>query len=304
MKKYLMLLLLVCLLSCSRAYAEEIGEPSGLSVQIYEHMDAGSGVIANVIQGNTFTILATDSDANGETWCYIRTDFGVEGYARAAEVRNKADDVNEEPNQDGEEPTMQNIRTINTVNVRELPSTETEVLGKIPKDTVLRPLQIQENEEGEQWYQIEYAGVVGYIRESAVRTTDQTQDPQDNEVQDDPGQGDAEDVAAEDRPQEVPNEVHDEENDEVEQHVENDMELPKETEEQQVQAEVPEQAPQVSAEKKTSAIGAEPKYKETTRRWANPIDLVVIILFVGILLSGFASIRMFQVIRIVQRRRR
>lgn len=303
MRKYLMLLLLVCLLPCGIAYADEIGEPSGLSVQIFEHMDAGSGVIANVVQGNTFMILATDSDVNGEAWYYIRTDFGVEGYVRASEVRNKADDITEDSNQDGEEAVIQNIQTINTVNIRELPSTDTEIVGKIPKDIVLTPLQIQENEEGEQWYQIEYAGLIGYIKESAVRTTDQPQDIPKNEVQDDPEQGDAdneEQVVTEDRPQEVPNEVQDEESNEVE----NDKELSMETAKQQVQQDVPDKTPQVSAEKKISATGTEPKYKETTRGWANPIDLVVIVLFVGILLSGFASIRMFQVIRIVQRRRR
>ena len=91
----------------------------------------------------------------------ICTDTGVEGYIKAAVA------VPEE-----EEYTKQlRVRQINfaqNVNIREYPSTESSVVGRVPINTILLPISEEYNEDGELWYRIEYEGTEGFIRESTV----------------------------------------------------------------------------------------------------------------------------------------
>lgn len=70
-------------------------------------------------------------------------------------------------------------RTIEAVNIRREPSTDAEILGTIPPDITLDCISIEANRIGETWYEVDYDGVRGYIRESTVEVTEfsRTQDP-------------------------------------------------------------------------------------------------------------------------------
>lgn len=48
--------------------------------KVYSRMDPDSGVVATIADGETFTLLFTNS---GTTWAYVRTQGGVEGFTRA-----------------------------------------------------------------------------------------------------------------------------------------------------------------------------------------------------------------------------
>lgn len=70
-------------------------------------------------------------------------------------------------------------KTIEAVNIRREPSTDAEILGTIPPDITLDCIGIEANRIGETWYEVDYDGVRGYIRESTVEVTElpRTQDP-------------------------------------------------------------------------------------------------------------------------------
>jgi len=49
------------------------------SYKVYAKMDPDSSVVAYIPEGQTFTLLFTDSDG----WAYVRTKSGVEGFTRS-----------------------------------------------------------------------------------------------------------------------------------------------------------------------------------------------------------------------------
>ena len=49
-------------------YATETGTTSGMSAKVYESMNEEGTVVANVIRGSRFTILATETDEEGGQW--------------------------------------------------------------------------------------------------------------------------------------------------------------------------------------------------------------------------------------------
>lgn len=77
----------VCTIFSSKVQgAEENGMPQPSSAKIYSSMSEGSDIIANLIVGNVFEVLSAENDPAGSTWYRVRTDFGAEGYVRAAEM--------------------------------------------------------------------------------------------------------------------------------------------------------------------------------------------------------------------------
>lgn len=67
-------------------YAAEVGTIAGMSEKVYRDKDTDSEVVANVIAGSTFTLLSAETDAAGNAWYCIETDFGIEGYLPAKNV--------------------------------------------------------------------------------------------------------------------------------------------------------------------------------------------------------------------------
>ena len=56
------------------------------SQKLYESGSENSKVVANVIPGNTFTILETVKDSQGKNWHHVSLPSGVEGYIIASKV--------------------------------------------------------------------------------------------------------------------------------------------------------------------------------------------------------------------------
>jgi len=78
---------ILCALFSWRVYAaEENGIPQPSSARLYSDMSDESGIIANLIVGNEFEVVGSESDADGRIWYRVRTDFGAEGYMKAAEL--------------------------------------------------------------------------------------------------------------------------------------------------------------------------------------------------------------------------
>lgn len=81
-------MILAIYMVCMPVYAAEIGTITTLSEKVYENMDANSNVVANVIMGGTFSLLAAEFDEEGNVWYLIETDMGVKGYVQAQNVVN------------------------------------------------------------------------------------------------------------------------------------------------------------------------------------------------------------------------
>lgn len=162
--KKILILFVVWMIFQMPVYAAETGTTSGMSAKVYESMSEDGTVVANVIKGSVFTILSEHTDENGTEWYFICTDIGQEGYIQKEETFREA----EETQQSIEQTPQKQIKFIQNVNIRELPTTEAEIVGRVPRNTILEPLEKQENESGEIWYQINYEGIIGYIRESTV----------------------------------------------------------------------------------------------------------------------------------------
>lgn len=58
--------------------------------------------------------------------------------------------------------------TLDSVNLRSMPSTESEILTRINQNEELSYYQRYQNDIGEGWYQVDYNGMTGYVIESAA----------------------------------------------------------------------------------------------------------------------------------------
>lgn len=230
-------------------YATETGTTSGMSAKVYESMNEEGTVVANVIRGSRFTILSTETDEDGAQWYYICTNTGIEGYIQETETILEAEEIQQEE----EQATKQQIEVMQNVNIREQPTTGAEIIGRVPQHTILEPLQVQENEAGERWYQISYEGIVGYVKESAVELIETPQESEEEESQ-------SEEM----------------ENVQVER-VQEDL-----TESENVEYAYSD----IQEEKKvTDETEKETAIQETTRKAVNPIDHIVVLFLSGIVLS-------------------
>lgn len=206
------------------AQATETGTITTLSEKVYESMDEGSSVVANVIMDIPFSLLSAEYDGGGNVWYRIRTDMGIEGYIPAQNVRTNGSDSEgsnaeeaegqlEEPPEEGVRPedrqetslleqevdrekfdqdnravgedrvhdssvgvpgeTDRQVRTIESVNMRRDPTTDSDIVGRIPPRVTLECIGMLKNEIGENWYEISYEGVRGYVRESTVDVINQ-----------------------------------------------------------------------------------------------------------------------------------
>lgn len=234
-------------------HAAETGTTSGMSEKVYQSMDEEGVVVANVIQGSVFTILSEHTDENGTEWYFICTDTGTEGYIQKEKTLRKAEETGQS------KESHNQINVIQNVNIREYPTTDAEIVGRVPSNTILESLQKQENEAGEIWYQISYEGVNGYIRESAV---DIIEIEQGNEVE----------------TQEQPEQTKNTTATEIQ-----EITIPQEEAEdtpQSVQV-VSKENNRVTEKEREQAV----VYQKTTRKAVNPIDEVVLFIMLGMVVS-------------------
>lgn len=68
------------------ANAAETGAISSMSEQVYDSMDEGGNVVANVIYGSTFSLVSAEFDAAGQVWYYVETPTGQSGYIKSDNV--------------------------------------------------------------------------------------------------------------------------------------------------------------------------------------------------------------------------
>lgn len=205
----LLLILMCTALPLNVRAAEEKGASSPVSVKVYSEMSDRSRVTANLIEGNTFKVLETVRDDEGETWYHIKTDFGAEGYVRADEVNRlkvekqvlqketqetiedlETGDADENAFDEktfsetvSDEETLEKdvadvkkneesngeIITLAVVNLRSMPSAGSKMVDKIAQGVRLTYVQKLVNDAGESWYKVEYDGTEGYVIAKAVR---------------------------------------------------------------------------------------------------------------------------------------
>ncbi len=232
------------------AYAIETGTVSGMSAKVYKSMNEDSAVVANVIRDSEFIILSMETDEVGIEWYVIRTDTGKIGYIKREEVYREEIDT-----QDIEQTTKTQIRFRKNVNIRKLPTKDSEIVGRVPETTILEPIQRQENEVGETWYQIEYEEISGYILETTVEIIEIEQEAvlPENELQSQDEEMTVEEVSS--------SSIQYEERE----HTLLERQGKKEANDK--------------IEKKEVA------YNKTTRKQVSPIDKVVVILAVGMVCS-------------------
>lgn len=171
--------------------ASQMGTIPDLAAHVYENMDTNSGIVANVIMGYNFPILAEETDAEGNVWYLIEADTGARGYIPAGSVirvtsGSQTGNIQNENTQTGNAQTNvpanedenennlpENVRTqilaAEVVNIRENPSTSEEIVGKIPRGTTIDYIDIVINENGEEWYEVSYEDIHGYVKQSTVR---------------------------------------------------------------------------------------------------------------------------------------
>lgn len=237
-------------------YAEQTGMLAQMSAKVYEAMSDDSSVVANIIYGNRFDILSEETASDGIEWYFIQTDIGIKGYI-------KKENVQQEKQEAMEIQKKQQIEFAQNVNIRKLPTTEAEIVGRVPQHTILEPVQTQENEQGEIWYQIEYEGIIGFVRENTVDI-----------------------IEIEETVENVKNELQTNKEEFVEPQTQTGME--EETEEiKEKQESKPEKSDKQDNDKQEK-IGTEPD-RIITRKTVNPVDGVVVLLGLGSLISALLA---------------
>lgn len=193
-----------------KAYAAEDSDIfSAASAKVYTSMSEDSDVAANLIMGNMFEVLDAQGDADGVIWYLVRTDFGAEGYVKADELdrvlmqepqasmdEGAQDDENVQipenvqvpENIEGEEdsegtnndPTGKLV-VQEAVNLRRMPSTGSEILGRINRNTTLPYYEQITNDADEIWYRVIHEGSTGYVTDGAVTVMQQSSQPGEGE---------------------------------------------------------------------------------------------------------------------------
>lgn len=175
---------------CMPVHAAQMGTIPDLAAHVYENASTDSNIVANVILGDNFPILAEETDEGGNVWYLIETDMGVQGYIPAqsviritADTRNDnvsetdaqvqgavAEEENENENENNLPDSVEKqLFTLEVVNIRENPSTDENILGKIPRGTTLDYIDVITNTIGEVWYEVSYEDISGFIKQSTVR---------------------------------------------------------------------------------------------------------------------------------------
>ncbi len=115
-KRFLVVALITVTLGTSpqiAASAKEYTVSGQTSQKLYESASENSKAVANVIPGNSFTILETVKDAQGRNWHHVLLTGGTTGYIIASRVIENATETPEEPaeTQAPEEPAAEEPAT-------------------------------------------------------------------------------------------------------------------------------------------------------------------------------------------------
>lgn len=266
----LILALFMAMIFQKHAYATQAGTIEKMSVKVYEKMNEDSTVVANIIYGSRFAILSEEADSDGIEWCLVQTDLGIKGYIKKEYVKQEIQET-------VEIQKKQQIEFVQNVNIRLQPTTEAEIVGRVPQHTILEPVQTQENEMGEIWYQIEYEGIMGFVRESTVDIIE-VEEAVEN-VETEPQTNEAELVETE-----------------TQISIEVDAEIIEEEEKQDIKIEKSDIQKNDKQEKKNVEKRDE-IHVVTTRKTVNPIDGVLIMLGLGVLLSAFLALLVIKLMR-------
>ena len=127
--------------------AKEYTVSGQTSQKLYEGASENSKVVANIIPGNSFTILETVKDSNGKNWHHVALSGGVTGYVIASRVIEIEADAAEEAvveNTEAAENTEDNPQEQETEATEENTGDQEEA-----EDTADRS-QEQEREENEE----------------------------------------------------------------------------------------------------------------------------------------------------------
>lgn len=171
---------------CMPVQAAQLGTIADLAAHVYENTNTESNIVANVILGYNFPILAEETDEGGNAWYLIETDTGVQGYIPAQSVIKITTDAQNENTQGRDAQTQEpvtdeenennlpdsvkkQILTMQAVNIRENPSINEEIIGKIPLGMTLDFIDTITNTTGEVWYEVSYDDIHGFVKQSAVK---------------------------------------------------------------------------------------------------------------------------------------
>lgn len=171
---------------CMPVQAAQLGTIADLAAHVYENTNTESNIVANVILGYNFPILAEETDEGGNAWYLIETDTGVQGYIPAQSVIKITTDAQNENTQGRDAQTQEpvtdeenennlpdsvkkQILTMQAVNIRENPSINEEIIGKIPLGMTLDFIDTITNTTGEVWYEVSYEENHGFVKQSAVQ---------------------------------------------------------------------------------------------------------------------------------------
>ena len=106
---------------CIQVQAAQQGTIGELAEHVYENADTDSNIVANVILGNNFPILAEETDESGNVWYLIETDMGVQGYIPAQSVIMVSTDVSNENRTERDTRVQEPVPEEGNENVNNLP---------------------------------------------------------------------------------------------------------------------------------------------------------------------------------------
>ncbi len=188
----LMKLICFCALCClcmfgTRVYAAENDDifADDATVKVYASMSEDGGITASLIDGSGFEILDTQTDEDGDIWYRIKTDFGAQGYVKSDEMERLRISDRNDAGSDASAGQQGELNVLETINFREQPSTDSEVIARIEHNTRIPYFEEYVDESGEVWYQVSYENMTGYVTGSAVAIVQQTQPDEDIQTQPD-----------------------------------------------------------------------------------------------------------------------
>ena len=169
----------LCMLGARSYAAEDGGIFEDATAKVHTAMSENSDITANLIVGSGFEVLDTQTDESGAVWYRIKTDFGAEGYVKSDELarvltempQNGADGNNAD--NDAQTEQLGELNVLETINLRRQPSTDSEIIAKVGRDTRLPYFGEYVNESGEAWYLVSYENMTGYVTDGAVAIVQQ-----------------------------------------------------------------------------------------------------------------------------------
>lgn len=184
----------MCMLGIRAYAAEDDGIFADATAKVHTAISEDSDITANLIVGSGFEVLDTQTDDNGNTWYRIKTDFGAEGYVKSEALEkvtiempeNSGNTIENNADNDILPGQLGELNVLETINLRRQPSTASEIIVKIERDTKLPYFDEYVNELGEVWYQVSYENIMGYVTDSAVAIVQQV--PLDENMQLDEGE--------------------------------------------------------------------------------------------------------------------